>query len=94
MSQPSVGLKENDLKNNINIYPNPTSNIINIEASTSSATDKLKIEISNVIGQVLISENQTNQRSSFNIQNFPSGLYFIKLISEDNVIETRKIIKE
>jgi hypothetical protein len=94
MSQPGVGIKENYNYNNISVFPNPTNGIINIQASANSATDKLKIEISNIIGQVLNIETTVTEHTSLNIQNFPSGLYFLKVISDGNLVETKKIIKE
>ncbi|MDO9001557.1 MAG: SBBP repeat-containing protein [Bacteroidota bacterium] len=93
MSQPSVGIKENDLKKIISIYPNPSTKIINVELEILNEKDT-KIQILNLLGQVLIEETPTSQNFSFNIQNFPNGLYFLKMISDGNIIETRKIVKE
>lgn len=93
MSQPSVGIKENYKENNLNIYPNPTSKIINIDLKILNEKN-MKIQILNLLGEVLIEETPNSHSISINIQNFTSGLYFLKVISDGNVIETKKIIKE
>jgi len=65
---------------NIVIYPNPANNILNVEmlnlASTGSAT---KLEIINSLGQVLSIIELSNQTSTININELPSGLYQLKL---------------
>ena len=89
-----VGLKENNtFLNNINVYPNPTNDILNIVASTSSATESFKIQILNSLGQLLLDEPLTIQHSSFNIQHFNSGIYFVR-ISSDNGSRVVKVVKE
>jgi len=69
--------------------------VLNVEllnvASTGSANE---IEIINTLGQALINEKISIQHSSFNIQNFPSGIYFVKVLEGNKVIATQKIIKE
>lgn len=91
--QSPIGLKENTIRNNISVYPNPTSEILNV-VSTSSTTDKIKIEIVTVLGQVVISESADIDHLSFNIQHLPNGLYFVNLISEGKIFAAQKIVKE
>jgi hypothetical protein len=70
----------NEVGQNIIIYPNPANNILNVEmlnlASTGSAT---KLEIINSLGQVLSIIELSNQTSTININELPSGLYQLKL---------------
>ncbi|MFK5878967.1 MAG: T9SS type A sorting domain-containing protein [Flavobacteriaceae bacterium] len=69
------------------IYPNPTSNILNI----NSTTQITKLEIYNNIGQAVLSE--INKRS-IDISTLSSGLYFIKIKDELGNLEIKKIIKK
>ncbi len=91
--QSPIGLKENTIRNNISVYPNPTSGMLNV-VSTSSTTDKLKIEIVTLTGQVVVSETADIDHLSFNIQHLQNGLYFLNLISEGKIIAAQKIVKE
>jgi len=74
--------------NNIKIFPNPTSNIININ------TDNIEIKkilIYSVNGR-LIKESKILS-GSINLNNLSSGMYHLKLISDEGVI-IKKLIKK
>ena len=91
MSQATVGLKENEMFNNISIYPNPTSQFLNI-VSNSSIINKMQLQILNSLGQIVFNDEICTTNSKINIENYPSGMYFIKLIQKDKQ-QTFKIIK-
>jgi hypothetical protein len=84
-------LLNNDL--NYSLYPNPTSGIINIDIETKN-NELFKIELLNAIGQVIMTETSESNRFTFNLQNYPAGIYFIKLIDHNKVIALEKIIKD
>tara|TARA_R110002126_G_scaffold77796_3_gene193965 strand:+ start:29075 stop:30727 length:1653 start_codon:yes stop_codon:yes gene_type:complete len=67
------------------IYPNPTSDLINIK--TEEHIDK--IEIYSIIGKLLHTKETNFQ--NINIGNFTSGLYFLK-IQVGQKVATKKII--
>ena len=69
----------------LKIYPNPTIKIINIEG-----IDDFKVIIYDIVGRTIF--KGSNMRT-INLQNLSSGVYFIKLES-DNKIKTSKIIKK
>ncbi len=91
MSQAPVGIIENSLKSNVFIYPNPTNEFLNIELEN---LDKINIEIANALGQVVFEEMIEFKNAKLNIENLKPGLYFLKIIKEDEIIATQKIIKE
>jgi hypothetical protein len=73
------------------VYPNPTNAILNIELENS---DKVKIEIANALGQIVFEELNETKNLKLDIKNLNTGLYFLKIISEDKIIATKKIVKE
>ena len=73
-------------KENITIYPNPTTTTLNIQTNKSN---NIKVKIYDAIGQVYVDEKLTNQNTSLNIQHLQSGIYFIKV--DDTV---QKFVKE
>jgi hypothetical protein len=75
----------------INIYPNPVNDFVNIEYDGMIKN----IEISNALGQqVFYSNTQTkNNLVKINVAHLISGVYFIKIQTEDGVV-INKIIKE
>jgi galactose oxidase-like protein/type IX secretion system substrate protein len=58
----------------VNIFPNPTSNIIRI-----SGIDKSTIEIYNASGQLMQSKNTTDKEVEINLNNYVSGVYFFNI---------------
>jgi hypothetical protein len=82
------------LQNSFNVYPNPTQNKITI-SSTKFKTEELEIEIVDVIGKKhhLIGDKDKNS-FSINLQSLDIGIYFIQLYYKQQLVLTRKIIKE
>ncbi len=80
---------DNFVFNNLKVYPNPVTNILNIN------NDKIidKIEISNVLGQTVLTKNINTFQSKIDISNFTNGFYFVKIISAENE-KILKIVKE
>lgn len=74
---------------NFNIYPNPTSDILNIEQNT---VNEMSISIVDLSGKEVFYENKINKKTTnIDVSQLNSGIYFIILNSVDN-IETKKII--
>jgi hypothetical protein len=74
-------------KTQFNIFPNPTSNFINIKSNEIIKSVKLY----NASGSLIKTENAN--LSKIDISTFPKGNYLIS-IETDSGIETKKIIKE
>jgi hypothetical protein len=62
------------------IYPNPTANILNLDAATPISN----VEIVNVLGQVLVSKSSNLTISNIDVSALSTGNYFIKVTSENN----------
>jgi len=89
----TIGIKEeNDLNGELNIYPNPSTNQIVLEFSTS--TENASIEIINVLGQVVecVIQQRNHNNIIFNIEKLPKGAYFVQFHDDHNSI-TKKFIK-
>jgi len=84
----AVGIEENEA-NSILIYPNPAGKVLNV-----TLTERFKsLEISNILGQILIEKTVTDLNMAINISALNSGVYFIRLKGE-NCSVTKKFIKE
>ena len=83
----------NEIKseNNFNIYPNPSSNgIFNIN---SNILQEAQILIFDVNGKVITSKSISNQENTIDISNAGSGLFFIKIETENSINWGKIIIK-
>ncbi len=86
----SINLAEKPLT--VKAYPNPAISTLNIELG-AFATDKLQGEISNVLGQNIETFDITQQKSTINVSQLPTGIYLIK-IKGDGYKGTTKFVKE
>lgn len=85
----TLGVDQNNLLE-LSIYPNPTSNEIYID---SEAILVDKIEVSNLIGEVLILE-EAHHISKVNIGILSQGMYLVNLFSNGKLIHSSKILRE
>lgn len=82
----TAGENQQVINTRLNIYPNPTIGIINI--STNETIDK--IEVYSVLGKK-VAENTNSD--TININKLKTGIYLIKIISENKTV-LKKIIKQ
>ncbi|WP_298307803.1 LamG-like jellyroll fold domain-containing protein [Flavobacterium sp.] len=87
-NNPNLLSSDNFSSNNLkfNLYPNPASNILNIEIDGSI---KL-VEIYSLQGQKVLETNQTE----INISNLASGMYVVKVQDLSGSFATKKLIIE
>ncbi|MBX2829156.1 MAG: immune inhibitor A [Flavobacteriaceae bacterium] len=70
------------------IYPNPVEDVLNITSSIQEYT----VEIFNLQGQLIRSELRSNGSQEIDYSNLASGVYLLKLSSED-AVQTFKIVR-
>ena len=86
-STSSLGeLKTNDLL----IYPNPSKGTFTIH---QNSTKIIEIKIYNALGQeILFEESTINAQTEIALVNAKKGVYFVKVIFEDNTVGQKKIV--
>lgn len=80
-------------ESNVILFPNPVTNIVNIETEKSIS----RLIVTNMFGQEIFQQNDFNNVNSrfINIKKLPKGIYLISIFDEkNNIIDTKKIIKE
>lgn len=77
----SNALSIENVKNIINVYPNPFKNHITIKGELSD----FEITILNELGQIVYKAEQQQSPSHINLAHLCPGLYFIKLSNSNNV---------
>ena len=70
-----TGIKESSYSANVNVFPNPTKNILNI----SSTENISSVKIINVFGQVVYTDNINSNHAVINTSAFAEGIYFIQM---------------
>ncbi len=82
----TVGIKTNSLSE-ISIFPNPTSGILNINATEVNSS----VEVFNVIGEKVYSNTLVKGSNSLDLSGLSNGSYFVKMNSNNQII-TKKVI--
>lgn len=78
--------------NNIAVYPNPSAGIFNIALGTFTPE---KITVYDLSGKVILTEENvtiSDSNYSLNLSNVATGIYFVKIASEDQSV-VKRIIK-
>lgn len=88
-----------DLKNlspinlELKLYPNPTSNLIHLSFSKGDALNAI-YQLYDLQGRLLKNSKIKTLETSINLNNYPSGSYFLNVLdSNKKIIKTFKIIK-
>ena len=77
-------------KNEVSIFPNPTESTIMIQ--NNSLNQPKNYELFSLTGKLLQSSSLEN--NTISLENFQSGLYFLKIGFDNGLFETHKIIKK
>lgn len=88
----SLGTAENimPLDRAITIYPNPVTNTLNVNSKEKSID---KIQIIDSTGKIVFTDDKLKQEKSIDISRFSSGLYVVKIHTNETVY-TEKFIKK
>ncbi len=77
----------------MDVFPNPFTDIINIEITGHELYTKGQVEVFDISGKIVYQRNFESQRSiQINDLNVSTGQYFIKMILDNEVI-TKKLIR-
>jgi hypothetical protein len=82
------GIEEVGNHSLVRVFPNPAKGDIFLENAGSS-----KIEIYDITGNLVITDNQLSSSRKLDISNLTSGVYLLRIIGKDK-IERMKIIIE
>ena len=85
------GVKELNISNfDLSIYPNPTSNQINISSSITIE----KVMLSNYLGQNIKTYTIDGNKGTIDISELTNGIYFAQFYHKGQIVAIKKIIKE
>jgi hypothetical protein len=91
----SVGIEDQVVLGNLSIFPNPASQIVNIQ-QTFSKPVAAEITLTNMLGQAVHSESRTAVSKldiSLNISHLPDGVYFLSVRTSAGTT-VKRIVKQ
>jgi hypothetical protein len=92
----TAGVSETAQKENLKVYPNPTSNELNFifnKLDNSFASVKVYSLAGTVLSQQLFEHNTTEIKSSVQLGNYANGIYFIEFF-DGKYTQQVKVIKQ
>lgn len=83
-----------EIQNNfiITSYPNPVSETLNIDFDL--VPNNASVKIYNTIGELVLTQTLTDYSNTINTSKLSNGLYHIKIIGDNQLLSTQKIIKQ
>lgn len=85
---PNLSVSEMPETTNLQIFPNPASDFVQI-----SSKEKIKtLALFDLSGKQVM--NDSNPRNKISLERYPKGMYLLKITFEDGNIEIRKIVKK
>ena len=79
-------------KNSILIYPNPTNGIFFIKGINPDNINS--VSITTIEGKIIKEVKPNSENTEINLQNFPSGIYFVRIRNKKNERFYFKILKQ
>ncbi|HMT35132.1 MAG TPA: zinc-dependent metalloprotease [Chitinophagaceae bacterium] len=88
-------IEDYDFSANVTVYPNPTDNIINI-GITNLDFQQASVFLMNNLGQIVktTSLNQQTSSTSLHVENLPTGIYFLKIVLDNEYTYNQKVVVE
>jgi hypothetical protein len=75
------------------LFPNPTNGSLTIEIPNTSFDKQAEIYIYDFLGKKLLTKKTTQNRTTINVDNLPSGSYIVK-VSSNEILFTKILMKE
>lgn len=94
----SIVYQDNDNSLEVNLFPNPAANNVNLSVSSVSHDDNISLSIYNLKGQKVYDLGQksltSNKNLSLNVQDYKNGIYILAISTEDAVQYEKLIIQK
>ncbi len=88
----STATVNNFVDNGIEMYPNPTQDIVNI-AFPSFNGQPYQVQLTNLNGQVVNTQTFAGEKISLDVSNLTTGLYLVKLITANKIFSDKLLIQ-
>jgi hypothetical protein len=86
------GISILETADNLNVYPNPTDRHCIVELPVFNGSPQ-KLEIHHITGQMASSRSLVAEKTLVDLSSLPAGIYIFRIISYDNRIRMRRVVK-
>jgi PKD repeat protein len=85
-----TGISNYSIANQINIFPNPASDLLNINLGLLSGTKT--VELYDVSGRLVAQKNTDGDAMQVELADVSKGTYFVKILNEKNIVAVKMIV--
>ena len=86
----NLGIDDNELTTSVYVFPNPATSVFTVNTGSVKINE---LKLVNILGEEIIKQSEINNaQSTVNINNMPSGVYFVEVYTEKGKA-VKKIIK-
>ncbi len=78
---------------NMEVYPNPASELLNIQASGLNFSDDNKLIIMDLAGHIILTQTIIETKSTVSIEAMPAGFYLVALERNGVRVTTKPVVK-
>ena len=94
-----TGIEEHQLANNVRVYPNPATDVVNVECTMNNVQQEIAaVEVYDLCGRVVNTvvgaNNYSPLQTRLNVGNLPVGIYMLKITTTDGTSCVKKIVKK
>jgi hypothetical protein len=89
----AAGIKNIDMNAELNVYPNPNNGSFVI-AFANSAPSASVITVSNMLGEIVLTQSNLKTTNEINLQGISNGSYFVKVQTSDKTYIRKIVVAE
>jgi hypothetical protein len=90
---PCTGIEEIAGAGEISIYPNPANDFVNIAVPSSVSSSNATVEVTDALGKLVMKENINTDVTTLRIATLEDGVYFFKVIANNQTVKVGKVVK-
>ena len=91
---PCTGIEEMLSTQQISIYPNPASDHVNIAITSYLSSNHTVVEVTDALGKVVMKEALNTELTTIRLNKLPEGIYFFKVITNNQAVKVGKVVKQ
>jgi hypothetical protein len=90
---PCTGIETLTIAGDISIYPNPASDYVSIAVPANLVSANTSVELTDALGKLVMKETINTDVTTLRITELKDGVYFLKVISNNQTVKVGKVVK-
>jgi len=95
INEPDLSNSNLDAANVVEVFPNPASEVVNLNLDLVNSFDNVRVKITDVSGKTMLEtnyQNVLNQQFTYNVNNYAAGTYFLHVQTDEGNRAVRFVV--